>query len=269
MNRRFLYTKKALFSFRIISLLCGLLLIVSEVWSLFGGVLADLRMGQEVDFHIIFCHFINLSAIIFFAITIFSPQKFGFTAIIAFVYSASIIPFEPENYMGIMMFFLGTAILFARGLMKEHQKEKLVILFISLLGLLLTQLRFGLSVFGSSFIISIGGILVLGMLVFFLRAYYSNNLIYEEKKLNIASFPGLSERDFRILQGVQVGMKYLSIANEMNLTEGTIKNRMHQIFNILETGDRQGFMSYYSDWELYYNPQTAEADLAKMMDSAY
>ena len=269
MNIRILYTKKALFYFRVISILCVILLLISEIWSLFRGVLADIRIGQSVDSYIMISHFINFSVIIFFAITVFFPQKFGFTAIIAFVYSVSIIPFEPENYMGIMMFFLGSAILFARGFMKEHQKGKLITLFFFLLGLIVTQLRFGLSFFFGSLILSIGGILVLGLLVFFLRAYYSNNLVYEEKKLNIASFPGLTERDLRILKGVQAGKKYLSIGNELNLTEGTIKNRMHQIFSIMETGDKQGFMSYYSDWELYYNPQTAEADLAKMMDSTY
>ena len=54
-------------------------------------------------------------------------MKFGITSLISFCYSAMIIPFEQENYMGIMMYFLGVALLFVRGLMKKHTKVKLII----------------------------------------------------------------------------------------------------------------------------------------------
>ena len=119
------------------------------------------------------------------------------------------------------------------------------------------------------FIQNLGVILVLGLFTFFLRAYYLDSIMYEEKRLNIASFPDLTERDLRILKKIQDGYKYYMIESKEDYSEGGLKNRLHKVFKILEVGDKQGFLSCYSDWELYYNPQTAEADLAKMMDSAY
>ena len=85
-----------------------------------------------------------------------------------------------------------------------------------------------------------------------MRGYYVNTIVLEEKKLNLALYPKLTERDCRILQKIQRGEKYVFIAKEEGLTEGSLKNRLHIVFDTLETGDKQGFLTYYSDWELYY-----------------
>ncbi len=76
----------------------------------------------------------------------------------------------------------------------------------------------------------------------------------EDKKLNLASYYKLTERDCRILQKIQNGEKYSIIAKEVNITEGSLKNRLHFVFSTMETGDKQGFLSYYDDYELYFDP---------------
>lgn len=43
----------------------------------------------------------------------------------------------------------------------------------------------------------------------------------------------------------------------MNMAEGYLKNRLHLVFTIMEVGDRQGFMTFYDDYELSYDPETA------------
>ena len=259
MKRNSFYTKKALHCFRIISLICAILLVSVEVWSFFQGALREIRLGTNIDFYDIFNHCLNFLSILFFVFVFFLPQKFGLTSIIAFIYATSIIPFEQENYMGIMMFFLGTVILFARGLMKNYRNQKLILLSIFLSFLMLSQIRFGISLFLSSLVSNIGCILVLAVVVFFIRAYSSNNLMYEDKKLNLACYPKLTERDCEMLKSIQQGEKYSIIAKQVCLSHGSLKNRLHEVFTILETGDKQGFLSYYSDWEICYDPESVES----------
>ena len=160
--------------------------------------------------------------------------------------------------MGILMFFLGTGILFVRGFMKKNTKIKMIILDIFLICLLLSHIRFGFNNFVHYFIINVGGILVLGLYSFFIYAYNQSTLVNEVKKLNIASYNSLTKRDCIILQKIQNHEKYKLIAKEEGMAEGTLKNRLHYIFTVLEVGDKQGFMSFYDDYELFFDPENIE-----------
>lgn len=252
MTKRFIYTKLALKSFRFIALFCVLLLSITIVDGFLIGGLSGLAKGESVDIYAIVVTFINIISLIFFFIVFLFPQKFGLIAIISYLYASLIIIFEPDNYMGLLMFFLGTEILFVRGLMEKHKKMKILIIGIFLLCLLLSYFRFGLKNFFNYFLYNFGGILILLLLVFTIYAYYSNTIICKDKKLYLESYPELNKRDFEILKKIQQGEKYTAIARELHITSGTLKNRLHYIFTILETGDKQGFLSCYRDWELCY-----------------
>ena len=41
------------------------------------------------------------------------------------------------------------------------------------------------------------------------------------------------------------------------MAEGSLKNRLHLVFTILKVTDRQGFMTFYEDYELFYDSETA------------
>lgn len=261
MKKRIFYTKNALKSFRFISLFCAIFLLTIEIWSFYNGALLSFKQGLQIDFHVIMGHCLNLLSTILFLVFFFFPQKFGLTAVIAFCYSFIIILYEPENYMGILMYFLGIAILFTRGFMNEYRKVKLTILSSVLLCLILTQLRFGLDQFLNYFLTELGGLLILFLFTYLIQTYYSNKLIYEDKKLNIASYPELNERDCLILQKIQQKIKYEIIAKEINIDIGTLKNRLHFVFNTMDTGDKRGFLSYYEDWELYYDLEKAQSEI--------
>lgn len=255
MKNKLFYTESILISFRIISILCSSLLLLSVLLSVRDGRFLGLVNDRIVNYSDFFGTLINIVIMFLFVFTIFFPHKMGFCALVAFLYSISIIPFEPENYMGILMFFLGTAVLFARGLMKKRTKLKLFLLLVLFVLLLLTHLRFGIVSFVKYFLINSGCILVIALYTFFLRSYYLDNIFLEDKKLNIAMYHGLDERDCRILQSIQKGEKYFAIAKDLNISLGHLKNRMHFIFTTLQCGDRQGFMSFYDDWELFYEPK--------------
>ncbi len=244
------YTKYALKYFRIISIICVLFLIVTEI-----SELPKLLPLHEKDYYYLFTRLVNFIAIVFFIFVVILPQKIENLSIITYIYSLAIIPFEPENYMGILMFFLGTSLLQARGFLKKQRKLKILCLYIVLLGLNLTHLRFGIYNFIDFFIKTIGCILVLLLYTFFIHGYSTNLLTYEDKKLNLASYPKLTERDCRILQRIQKGEKYSVIARDENITEGSLKNRLHFVFSTMEVGDKQGFLSYYDDYELFFESE--------------
>lgn len=208
-----------------------------------------------MDFYQLMTNITNILALCFFIGTSIFPQKFGGLSFIAYIYAFSIIIIEPENYMGFLMYFLGTSLLIARGHLKKNKKKKLTILGFILILLCLTHLRFGFKNFINYFVNLAGGILVISLYTFFIRGYYANTMVYEDKKLNIASFPKLTERDCRILQRIQKGEKYSVIARDENITEGSLKNRLHFVFSTMETGDKQGFLSYYDDYELFFESE--------------
>ena len=73
-----------------------------------------------------------------------------------------------------------------------------------------------------------------------------------DKILNIADYSETTERDAKWLTLVQQGVKYEAIAIDYELTLGTVQNRLNKIYHILETGDRIGFLSIYSNAEIVY-----------------
>ena len=252
--RKIFYTKKALCCFRVISFLCAVLLIFIEVFFKKVSIREILQTGI-LDFSSFFSNIFNIIVIFLCLFLVLFPTRFGILSFIAFVYSSAIIVFEPLNGMGILMYFLGTALLFARGLMNKKRKLKLIFLCIFLCLLNLTQLRYGFRNFFYYFLITLGYVFVLCFYTFFMSSYHLNTLVYEDKNLNLAKYPKLNERDYRILQKIQSGDKYANIAKDENLSEGSLKNRLHFVFDTLETGDKQGFLSLYSDWNICYIPE--------------
>lgn len=245
-----IYSKHALHSFRILSIFCAIVLIIRSFFRFFYEYP---QMGNTIFVLEYLTNIINFITIIMFILLAIFPQRFGFTSIIAFMYAILIILFDHKNLIGIIMYALGIASLAARGLLKKNTKPKLYFFIVLLLGLILSTLRFGLKEFFSNSISSLGCITTLITFTFFIRCYYRGSLPIDDKKLYLSSYPKLTERDCKILKKVQQGIKYSAIAKEFNLTEGALKNRLHFVFNTLEVGDRQGFLSIYEDYELIWS----------------
>ena len=74
----------------------------------------------------------------------------------------------------------------------------------------------------------------------------------KDKVLNLAEYPETTERDAKWLSLVQQGVKYEAIAIDYELTLGTVQNRLNKIYHILQTGDRIGFLSIYSNAKIIY-----------------
>ena len=61
-----------------------------------------------------------------------------------------------------------------------------------------------------------------------------------------------------LLQQVHDNKKYKEIAQSIHGSEGALRNKLSKIYKILEVGDRTGFLTIYSGYELIYEPEQSE-----------
>ena len=63
-----------------------------------------------------------------------------------------------------------------------------------------------------------------------------------------------------LLQDIMTQMKYKEIATKIHGSEGALRNKLSRIYKILEVGDRTGFLTIYSGYELIYDPEAVEKE---------
>lgn len=80
-----------------------------------------------------------------------------------------------------------------------------------------------------------------------------NNIKKENNILNIASFSGTKETDVILLEKVLQGHQYKNIAFETQRAEGTVRNRLNKLYDILGVYDRTGFVSLYYGYDITFD----------------
>ena len=99
--------------------------------------------------------------------------------------------------------------------------------------------------------------------IFFIYQFAKQNGVREgskDKVLNLAQFKGLDRSDMILLQDIMTQMKYKEIAKKIHGSEGALRNKLSRIYKILEVGDRTGFLTIYSGYELIYDPEAVEKE---------
>lgn len=249
------YSKKALLLFRIFSLIAIIILSVS----LFINCFLKNSFSHPTVLESIY-NFDAILGIILLSIVVISPQKIGICSLISFYYATFIIFFEPNNTMGLFMYILGIAMLYARGFYNKYRKQKNIITILIFIALNLTQIRFGSEMFFESFIQTVGFSFIFLLIIYFLNAAIQNdyNINNSSKKLNLKNYNKLTIRDALWLIQIQNKVKYDAIAIKSKVTPGTVKNRLKFIFSVLEVGDKQGFINEYSTFEICYGEYSSE-----------
>lgn len=156
-----------------------------------------------------------------------------------------------EKPASMLLYALFSAILFSRGYYRKHRflKTSLTVLFFLILFSL--QLRFGMQAFCKSLFTLAWYSLNIFLILFFYYLYLRNQgKARIEKVLNLSQFSELTERDKEWLRLVQKETKYDTIASQYSVTTGTVKNRMHFIFDVIGVSDRIGFMATYGGFDL-------------------
>ena len=206
----------------------------------------------------------NFIIIAIFIFLIFRPQKFILIGIIALWYSAdNLLSTTPLPYMGIPMFTLAIATFAIRGFFLQNTKLK-ISFFASFYILCLLIPFFYDNNFAEDLITRIAISIVMLISFFFFTEFTKQRISKQattNKILNIATFKGLERSDMYLLQQVLDNKKYKEIAQSIHGSEGALRNKLSKIYKILEVGDRIGFLTIYSGYELIYEPEPEKVEI--------
>lgn len=258
MDTKKLYSKKMLHTYRIFSIVG---LIISLI-TIFFDIKDEYPLSKFFPFFLTIENFFgviqNIICAIMFIILIIKPQKFEYISVMSFTYTVQIIAFEDSstNIMGMFMYILGISSFLIRGFFKKNKKLKYIIFIILYFLLCTTKIRFGYYVFIDYLIQTLGYSLVFAIILFFILEYFNqqikkaDNQITQQNILDLSQFPELTARDKLWIHKVQSDAKYETIAKESNVSLGTMKNRMHQIFKIIDVPDRISFLAVYGGYTI-------------------
>ena len=247
------YTKKTLLLFRLFALIAIVILITSFINSI---IYKNLFSSYS---NTIF-YFTNIISIFLLFFVLIYPQKIEVCSVITFIYSLQIFIFEPNNTMGLFMYILTVAMLYARGFYNIHKKQKNIFTIIIFILLNLSQMRFGSKIFLNSLIQTVGFSFIYLLSIYFIKAAIRNdyNTNSSSNILNLKNYDKLTIRDALWLIQIKNKVKYDAIAIKSKVAPGTVKNRLKFIFSVLEVGDKQGFINEYSTFEICYGEYSSE-----------
>ena len=203
----------------------------------------------------------NITTIIFAAILIFYPHKFFFIGIGSILQSLVVASFTPNSYMSLLMLGIATGTFLVRTNHIISRKRFYIFIAIIYLYELFFPLIYDNITFVNLFVDKFGGTFALLICLFFFYQFAKQNGVWEsskEKILNLAQYPGLERSDMLLLQDILNKMKYKEIAQKIHGSEGALRNKLSKIYKILEVGDRTGFLTIYSGYELIYDPEAVE-----------
>ena len=69
---------------------------------------------------------------------------------------------------------------------------------------------------------------------------------------DLSQYSGLTSRDKEWLKQILEEKRYEEIAKDSDVTVGTLKNRMHQIFSIVGITDRISLLATYGGYEVKF-----------------
>ncbi len=244
--KNIIYDKRFLLIIRCISILCIIFLAVIETYD---SVTMKKNLFSDIYTFSVLC--INILAIVFFFALAIFPYKLEFLAIISFIYSLCCLVFDKNNPIGILMYVLSNVVLYVRGFFIRNTKQKILISVIIYIALLLGELHFGISVFLNSLVNKLGYSLVLSIICFLLltNKKESNDIA---RKLNLAEYPLLVPNDIPLLQNVLQNKQYKEIAIIVRRSEGTVRNRLNKIYDILGVMDRMGFIMNFLECDIVF-----------------
>ena len=253
LTRKPFYSKFNLLCFRLFALIAIVILIATFIYSIIYKNLFSSYSNTIFYFTNIISIFLLFSVLIY-------PQKIGFCSVITFIYSLQIFIFEPNNTMGLFMYILTVAMLYARGFYNIHKKQKNIFTIIIFILLNLSQMRFGSKIFLKSLIQTVGFSFIYVLSIYFIKAAIRNdyNINSSSRILNLKHYDKLTIRDALWLIQIQNKVKYDAIAIKSKVSPGTVKNRLKFIFSVLEVGDKQGFINEYSTFEICYGEYSSE-----------
>ena len=236
----------------LVELLCILRLFLRSDFTLDIQEITNLKTFLESDLITAIADFVSLA---FFIILLFVPQHISIFALISFLYSFKIIIVDTlaVNPLGQLLYFIGISCLLFLGFYKTHRFLKITFSIVFNMILIGLSARYGALVCINSYIVSLGYSLAILVIVFFTTNFL--RLVHVRKTARIwdlSKYPDLTQRDKEWLKQILDEKKYEEIANDSGVTVGTLKNRMHQVYNVVGIEDRVSLIATYGGYEVRF-----------------
>lgn len=259
MRPRNIYSNNVLRVIRYMAIATLIILLTTvavKVFYLFGGgVFQDYLITKKI---MVMIHLLLCGTIITFSIILIkSPQKLFLIGIGSLLFSILMSVVGRNSYMCILMYSLSYATFLLRFDSRKYKKLTFLIFLPVIIFEFLAPLMDSLTFFIDMTIQKIGVIFALFLIIYFFSECAKQKSIKqntEKKVLNLADYEGLERSDLFLLQDVMDNVRYKNIAEKINGSEGALRNKLSQIYKILEVGDKIGFITIYSGYDLIYEP---------------
>ena len=190
-------------------------------------------------------------SLVILAFIIAKPEKLALFVPSLFYFSITNSIGDSNPAFPVILMELAVILLWIRGFFRCHKSLKICGILILYFVPFFSGLRFGKDFFFNRAFDTIQLVPLTFCIIFILYEYMKSQSA-EDKILNIADYPETTKRDAQWLELIQQGVKYEAIAIDFELTLGTVQNRLNKLYHILETGDRIGFLSIYSNAKIVY-----------------
>lgn len=249
--RQTFYKKEFLTVIRIVAFVCAVFLTIIEVKNRIECPM--ISSDASINYISLRIFIQNFLVIILFILLVIYPHRLEFISIAAFSYTFTCTVFETENPMGFCMFFLGMIALYIRGFFVYKEKLKMICSTVVLVIIILLRLHFGKEIFLDTLPDCIAYPLVLGVSLLLLKNYYQSiKDSITVRILNLAEYPGLTKNDIPLLQKVLENKQYKVISAELCRSEGTVRNRLNKIYDILGVMDKTGFITTFTGYKIVF-----------------
>lgn len=255
-----IYSKKTLKGIKIIAAATLILLLITTSRNIYDFISNNFYNSFDLStkISVILSIFLDFIIIIFSAVLIKYPHRFFLIGIASLMFSIAAAIYNTDSFTNFLMLTVAISTFLFRFNYKNHKKLMAVIF----LPVILFELFFPLTQSISLFIeLSYQKLLItftVGISTFFFCEYKKQNVLREtikDKVLNLADYKGIERSDLYLLQDVMNNIKYKEIAKKINGSEGALRNKLGKIYKILEVGDKTGFLSIYSGYNLIYEPK--------------
>ena len=147
------------------------------------------------------------------------------------------------NIIGLMLFMLGCAFALKSGFFKRKAQLKFFSLMLSLIGAMLTQIRYSTPIFVNS-LLNIGIIAIIFLMFWFLFHTYLTELLPNRMALTEIELEkyDLQTRDYDFIRQILQNRKYDAIATSHRISESAVKQRMGLVYRKLGVGNRTEFL---------------------------
>ena len=198
---------------------------------------------------------VNISTVICFIILIIKPEKLPFCSLISYIYGLGNL-INPSNIgevgIGFSMMLLFYSSLWVQGFYKNHRLLKFLLSILSFTIIILVNLIYGIQVFEYIFRNVLGYSIIFTVTILMLTKHFieSKHSILGRKILDLRKFISngtLNDRDVVWLKMILNGDKYSAIASETSVAEGTMRNRIREVFKILGVSDKKQFITIYDE----------------------